>query len=374
MKPQWKFLVIGITGDLSKRKILPALAQFSNLNKDELEISLFGYSRSKPAEEEITEVLSENSLKSIEFVQGEYNDPSFFQSLISGLKNNERLIVYFAVPPIVFLDLLETFCPFYKANLDIIIEKPFGRDTNEAIKILQKIDECKLEKNIHFCDHYLFKSGLELGDEIESFLATFLEKGITEIHFKALEALDVKGRGGYYDEIGAIKDMLPAHLYSLLDYIGTRFNKLEEIESAEVVNVKLGQYIGYKQDVNNFESETDSYFLAELKTKQGIKLVLESGKKQSEKLTSIEIFNQFGEKIVWNIDPLKEITLYQNNLEVKKIKIDTNRKMDHTKMFSDLLNNSYEKFFKAENTVKGWKLYEKVLSFIKEEKLSVVTY
>ena len=370
-KQSWKFLIIGITGDLSKRKILPALSEFATLNREKVEIELHGYSRSLPDEEEIQKIIGEKSaIKNIIYAQGEYSDPKYFQSLTENLKPEERLVVYFAVPPIVFLDLLETFCPYYKANLDIIIEKPFGRDGDEAQKILAKIRDCKLEENVHFCDHYLFKEAADLTGEAKSFLQDFLkEKEIKSFEIKALEKVDVKGRGGYYDEIGAIKDMFPAHIFSLYELV---FENIlgKKIESKFNINkVKLGQYKDYKNHVEKSDSQTETYFKIEGSFDDGINFTFESGKNLAVKLTEITVTFADGEKIIWNIDPEKTIQIDGKifNLSHKKV-------FDHTNMFEAILEKKNEKFFKNENTLLGWKSYEEIKNFIEEKKINLEEY
>lgn len=370
-KNKWKFLLIGITGDLSKRKILPALSEFSNLNNDSVEVELFGYSRSKPEEKEIQEILGENSaISKVEYVQGEYSDPSFFQKLTENLKPEERLIVYFAVPPMIFLELLATFCPYYKANLDIIIEKPFGRDYSEAVKILDKIHECKLENNVHFCDHYLFKDAAKLDLQTKGKVQEFVkDKKINHIEIKALEALGVRGRGGYYDDIGAIKDMLPAHLFSLYELVFAEIFDQISTDDISIEYVELGQYEGYLSDIERETSNTETYFKIKTKINNNIDLTFESGKKLGKKLTEVNISFTDGTTLAWNIDPLKEIRFDSKVFDLRK-----HKNLDHTNMFEAILNKDSTRFFKNKNTLAGWKLYDKIKFFIAENPTDLTFY
>lgn len=356
----WKFVLIGITGDLAKRKILPAIGEFSNLFQDEVQIDLIGYSRSEPNVEEINQALNQkvsSRVRNIILEQGNYDDNKFFINLFNNQKD-ERVIVYFAVPPHVFLDLLNTFCPFSNKHLDIIIEKPFGQNKNEALLILKKIEECKLGKNIHFCDHYLFKEGIIVNDSLKEIFSRNANQ-IKLIKVKALEIVDTNGRGGYYEGIGAIKDMIPAHFFSIL---ATLFHALSmdiNFDELNVVNVELGQYQGFLEHIQKQESNTETYFKIKLLSQEGVAIEFESGKKLDRKETSIELDFRNGENLYWRIDPNPQIVFGK-----KIIEQNTTSQSDHTRMLHDILNNKNQLFLSPEDTIEGWILYNKIVDFI----------
>jgi len=360
----WKFLLIGVTGDLSKRKILPALLEFAYKNFQEVNIELIGYSRSIPDREEIYHILEQavvdkkTNLTKINFIQGEYNDPSFFIKTFNELKEDERLIAYFAVPPHIFIDLLKIFCLVNKRNIDVIIEKPFGQDIEEARKIIKKVEDCNLQEIVHFCDHYLFKEGVNLTNEVLEKLSKFKLEDITTIQINALEKLDVNGRAGYFDKIGSIKDMIPAHFYSLW-HILKKYNLVNQSFNDIVINsLKIGQYNGYKEDVANTESKTETYFNIDGSV-EGIKVNLESGKKKSKKQTEILITYSNNSKIRWNIDPGKKIYIDETEFDLSH----TNSQ-DHTNLLEDLKNKVNERFLDEQDAINGWLFYEKIKKYI----------
>ena len=188
----WKFLLFGITGNLAKIKILPGLAQFAQLNKDKTSVELVGYSRSQPKLEEVENALNsgidtntlkisenEHNLTKISFIQGGYEDGTVLFETISDLKKDERLVVYLAVPPSTFIKFLQNACPFSQNPIDVIVEKPFGRDPQEARQMLNLVYACNLHSQIHFCDHYLFKNStllnLDQKEQIQHFFQEFQE-------------------------------------------------------------------------------------------------------------------------------------------------------------------------------------------------------
>ncbi|GIW57409.1 MAG: hypothetical protein KatS3mg083_354 [Candidatus Dojkabacteria bacterium] len=232
---KWKFIIAGITGDLARRKILPALGEFSNIFSQKLDIDLIGYSRSQPDQEAIYNSLNskrQSKIKNVQFHTGAYEDPSFFISLMQSVSAEEKIVFYFAVPPQVFLPLLDNLCPYHTKNIDIVIEKPFGNDINESKQIINKIHECKLAEKTHYCDHYMFKSGLQLDDQTIKNIQN-LPINIQSISIQALETIDVQGRGGYYDAVGAIKDMIPTHFYTLLKSLKKVLEK--ELNIAKII-------------------------------------------------------------------------------------------------------------------------------------------
>lgn len=365
---KWNFLLIGITGDLAKRKILPALSQFSNKNP-EIEINLYGYSRSEPNRQEIEDILGNHNLKSINFIQGEYSDPTFFIDLFNKTPQDEKLVAYFAIPPHVFLDLLKTFCPYNTHNLDILIEKPFGQDLNEAKEIINKVIECKLERNVHFCDHYLFKEALDLNSDIQENLRKLAENKVSKIEIRALEKVDVKGRAGYFDSVGSIKDMIPAHFYSLwfiLNKYGITDKKLNDLE---IKDIRLAQYKGYLEDIEKEESNTETYFKINGDLR-GTEVTFESGKYLQQKLTEIDIFFENGEKVNWNIDPEKNLVINEN----QAISLNRSNNLDHTNLFEDIRNNSHDRFLNESDAINGWLFYEKIRDFIESNKPDLEIY
>jgi glucose-6-phosphate 1-dehydrogenase len=376
---KWKFLLLGITGDLAKRKILPGLAQFAERNSDSVTIDLIGYSRSAPDNLEIIDILNKftasakHNIADISYIQGEYSDSSFFEHLIQTLGKDERLVVYIATPPVVFLQLLETFCPFNAYNLDIIIEKPFGQDLVEAKRILQKVNDCKLHNNIHYCDHYLFKSAAYVNHHVLNKLQFVKGKQLKKVSVVALEEIDTKGREGYYDTNGALKDMLPAHLYSLLNLALTTFTHLDvkDLNDFTPERVTLGQYKSYLDDLGKQDSTTETYF--KVMCTDSVEMILESGKKLGQKNNEIIFEYIDGSTLRWNIDPDKTLE-YVADGQFLHFDLNGEGTLDHTNMFEDLLNGISKKFFVAGNILPGWELYESVKDLIKKQNITPVRY
>lgn len=399
----WKLLVLGITGDLAKLKVLPAISEFAEKKQAEVQIDLIGYSRSAPDTKQIERILNESHshgkhvLSSISYFQGQYNDATFFDSLYNATTEDDKLIIYMAVPPSVFLEFLENSCPHNDKNIEIILEKPFGQDPEEAQKILKTIYSCKLTKKVHFFDHYLYKSEMQLSKaelsnlkflknqlaannqidlqnestKVELISAT---KSIVEIKIQALETLTVGKRGRYYDTIGAIKDMFP-HLFSMLclnlEIVDPNFN-LNNFQNFDINTLSVGQYQGYIDDVENTASKTETYFRLEGEI-SNFKIVLESGKSLEKKLTQITTLFSDGSKLIWNVAPDKKLT-YESDTENFSLGLDKQSFLDHTNMFENLLNGGENNFVTAGQVLTSWWMFSKIGDFLKFSRTKLGIY
>jgi glucose-6-phosphate 1-dehydrogenase len=379
----WKFLLYGITGDLSKKKILPALAQFAELNHEKVNIELIGYSRSMPDKDLVKQLLDSNTttgstvITNIQYLQGDYADSKVFFDFIGGLKENERLVTYLAIPPELFLSILKNSCPFSTREIDLIIEKPFGRDLNEAQQMLKVMEACDLHQRIHFSDHYLFKTSTFVSKPEWSNFDEIKSKKIKKITLQALENIGVKDRGGYYDQIGALKDIF-VHLFSLLNLSLQSFQIGTDniYNSFKVTGLELGQYKSYSEDVQIPNSQANTYFKVDstLATSDSeIEVVFESGKKLGLKKTAIVTEYEDGSKLNWDVAPENKIEAISDNSE-KSIGLAKNNKQDHTNLFEMLLDRNMSRFVDSKDIVTSWEMFDKISEFKENQNIEIKKY
>jgi glucose-6-phosphate 1-dehydrogenase len=379
----WKFLLYGITGDLAKKKILPALAQFAYFNQDTVTVELIGYSRSDPDPIEIGSILRANTpnrnhaIQSITFLKGEYLSPETYFDIIGKLKEDERLITYLAIPPYTFLKILQNSCPYSHRPIDIIMEKPFGENPEQAQNILDVVRVCDLGSHVHFCDHYLFKTAAQPNYHDTQNFTGIQSEPLKKITVTISESVDVAGRGGYYNSIGALKDMF-IHTYSLtkigLSICGS--HRQVNYDSFVVKNVEMRQYKGYLSDVGVDESRTDTYFKINgeiMVDGNPVMIELTSGKKLPEKLTQIELFFIPGNVLKWELAPQQRLSLVQND-NITEINLDRSSNLDHTNLFEDMLRGSEQHFVPPSDIIQSWQIYEKITTFIEENNISLGEY
>jgi glucose-6-phosphate 1-dehydrogenase len=387
----WNFVLMGVTGDLAHRKILPALSAFASSNQNEVAINLIGYSRSEAKLDVITKVLDSSSargrhtLRDIRLEQGDYNDATKLEQILFGSDDRRQVYVYLAVPPTVIIEFLAIADPIiakHKAQdprakiPQIIIEKPFGTDSSEAKQIVEMIMKCNVEGSVHFIDHYLFKSEVRLSEADQYNLKPLMTKPIDTIEIKAAESLGVEDRKGYYLETGAFKDMF-VHLYSLL--MTTTSLLRIPLTASDITPKKLtkGQYQSFGSDVKDPHAQTDTYFnlqatmhntAALLEKHQKILLTMESGKKLAQKVTQISINFVDGSTLCWQIAPAYSITIKTEDQDLQ-LRTPTDSLGAHENMFRDLLNDNYDYFITTAKMMEGWEVFDAISQLKGFEKL-----
>ena len=332
---------------------------------------MIGFSRSQPNEQKIAKIANDNSIKkenpfnNVEFIQSDYDDPDSIKSLIQSKKSHQQLYIYLAVPPQVILEFLKTAGEYINTNTHIIIEKPFGRSSEEAAYIIDLLTHHSLVDNVHFIDHYLFKSAVRFSNGDQRNFRNLFSKKIRSIDISAIEELGVEDRKSYYDKTGAFKDMF-IHLYSLLTVSLELINRSIDCYNITPIKVIKGQYKSYLKDIAEQQSRTDTYFELQVKLRpNNIKTVdrfniltkLESGKKLGRKTTTVTIRFRDDSLLSWNIAPKQKIT-YSFEDQIKEIYLSNADLEAHENMYQDLLDGNLESFVKVEELIESWQVFD----------------
>src|SRR5215471_6801584 len=242
-------VIFGASGDLTKRKLIPALY---NLAKDNLlsrEFALVGFARLDLTSDQFRDKCSEDVRKfatgaidpdvwhwlarRLHYVRGDFGEPGAFQRLKDALAavddehgTRGNYLYYLATAPEFFSSCIHQVGDLglaAEANAQwrrVIIEKPFGRDFESARALNLDVQQVLGESQIYRIDHYLGK------ETVQNILAFRFANGIFEpvwnrnyidhVQITAAETVGVETRGGYYDTAGTLRDMVPNHLFQLL--------------------------------------------------------------------------------------------------------------------------------------------------------------
>lgn len=238
------FVIFGVTGDLTKRKLLPALYQLleekrlpakldiigfarrpwnDDLMREVLVEGIHEFSRVKPVNEATSRDLLENSV----YLQSDFTDQDGFNRLNRTLHENQyrKIIFYLATPPESYSEIIQNLavCREYAENKDymrIVVEKPFGRDLESAQQLEEELHLCFNEDQIFRIDHYLGK------ETVQNILVFRFANGIFEplwnqnyidhVQITVAESVGVGSRAGYFDHSGVIRDMFANHLLQLV--------------------------------------------------------------------------------------------------------------------------------------------------------------
>jgi len=245
-------VVFGASGDLTRRKLIPALYNLSVEQRLPAEFSLFGYGRSEMGDEEfrrkLRDAVKEFSRPGVEnepawgsfaqglyYLAGDYEESKGYLRLKEFLakidrerSNRGNKIFYLATPPDLYAPVIQQIAAAGLAGKGardagwtrIVIEKPFGSDLESARALNRELHEVFDEEQVYRIDHYLGKETVQnilvfrFGNAV--FEPIWNRRYVDHVQITAAESVGVEGRGGYYEKAGVIRDMFQNHLLQLL--------------------------------------------------------------------------------------------------------------------------------------------------------------
>jgi glucose-6-phosphate 1-dehydrogenase len=273
------FVFFGATGDLAYKKIFPAL--YAMVRRSGLDIPIIGMGRAGWTLDKLRARARESVEQGgdyeagcfdklstlLRYVDGDYTDPATYTKLKQALGLAARPIHYLAIPPSMFGSVVQGLAKSGCAdNARVIVEKPFGRDLATAQALDRTLHEVFSEPTIFRIDHYLGKEAVQ-NLLYFRFANTFLEPiwnrhYVKDVQITMAEEFGVQGRGAFYEEVGAIRDVVQNHLLQVIALLAMDpptghepeamqaeklrlFRAMRPLDPKEVVR---GQFKGYRDE------------------------------------------------------------------------------------------------------------------------------
>lgn len=338
-----KLLIFGITGDLSRRKLIPALERITQTGQYE-DLEIIGVSRRQVDESML--IRDPRLAERTRIVTMDLANPAEYERLRDeiALAENDQLLIYLSVPPSSSGQIVQLLgqASINDDRVKLMLEKPFGTDLESARAMSAQIGAYFDDEQVYRIDHYLAK---EMAQNIVAFRAhnalfahVWDNTAIEKIEIEALESIDIEGRAQFYEQTGALRDIVQGHLMQLLSLVimdipgdmhwgqvsTHRLDALRQLQPADMRTTVRAQYEGYQAEVENPGSTTETFVSVRLESNapkwEGVPFYLTSGKALSEKRTEIRVyFKKFHDAqtncLVFRIQPAEGIEIALNTLK-----------------------------------------------------------
>lgn len=406
-------VIIGISGDLSRRKLLPAIGQIATTGMIPPQFKIVGVTRQSNID---LEKLLKNTtnkdylIKNTELFEMDLNNVHDYKKLGDHLKNIEKefktkaqYLFYLSVPPVVSKSIIEF---IGKAGLGededtkLLLEKPFGTNLESAKELINHIDKYFKSEQVYRIDHYLAKETAQniivFRDGNSLFKKTWNKNFIERIEINVYEEIGIEGRASFYEQTGALRDF-QSHLLQLLALIlmelpqddallEVPYLRLKTLKNISIKNVNKdairGQYEGYKNEVNNPESYVETFLSINLSSNDerwiGVPITITTGKALNKKLTEIKILykkekDHESNELLLQLQPKEEIQFnmwakrpgYEHRVSPHNLSFKYKEHYDvlpeaYEQVLFNAINSDHSLFTTSDEILEAWRILDEL--------------
>ena len=380
---RFTLVIFGASGDLTRRKLFPALWSLYQERTLPEPFGIIGVARTEMSDDEFRDRMREavqefgrgkapsdqvweRFASSVTYCAGDPSQPALYKKLATALEGRPNRLFYCSTPPSLYSEIVTQLGSAGLAHNDdgwtrIIIEKPFGRSLESARALNRLITSVFDEEQVFRIDHYLGK------ETVQNILVLRFANGIFEplwnrqhidhVQITVAEGIGVEGRGGYYEQAGALRDMVQNHILQLLCLIAmeppvtfesaaVRSEKNKVMQALMPVDPALvdetavrGQYgpgytqgqkvAGYREEAGvEKDSRTETFAAVKLAVQNwrwaGVPFYLRTGKRMPKRVSEIAIQFKRTPHLIFRRDP----TLLKPNVLLLGIQPDEGISLD----------------------------------------------
>lgn len=443
--------IFGITGDLAKRKLLPALYHLAQDGLLPKQLQIVGVSRKEFKTDEVInqlrksiestgmqcdeEIISQirNSLHTIQMDLTRSEEYARLKQELDAIEDELGVcmyrLFYLSIPATIFAPVVRQLgaeelnhgCQHGNTDSRLLIEKPFGFDLTSARELVDLLQKSFSDEQIYRIDHYLTKETVQniltFRSENPLFKHTWSNDHVDHIMITAAESIGIEGRAAFYEQMGALRDLIQSHLLQLLALVtmdeprelasqmihAEKARLLEKVQPPSPVDMKdkaiRGQYVSYRDEVNSTDTTTETFAAVELSIDsdrwRSVPIYMRTGKSLAQKVTEVNVafkdqqrkdcLNYFTFRIQPNEGIVLDLRIKKPGYEqeVKTVQMDYCYQDKHDnpshpdayeRVLVDVMRGDQTLFTTSEEVLASWKIVQPILDAWSREQCPLYEY